>query len=101
MLKNQTMRTLGLIGATSWYSTIVYYRLINEMAGKRTSAHSLNVELMREHDVEKIKTSYLQIARKLEVAGAEAILICANTPHLVYDYVKDKYLFPFYILQMP
>jgi len=102
LYKEQYMRTLGLIGGTSWHSTIVYYRLINEMAGKRTGTHanppliiySLNVELMREYDVEKIKTSYLEIARKLKVAGAEAILICANTPHLVYDYVKDKISIP-------
>lgn len=96
------MRTIGLIGGTSWHSTIVYYRLINEMAGKRTGTqanppliiYSLNVELMREHDVEKIKITYLHIARKLEIAGAKAIVICANTPHLVYDYVKDKISIP-------
>jgi aspartate racemase len=96
------MRTLGLIGGTSWHSTIVYYRLINEMAGKRTGTHSnpplilysLNVELMREHDVDKIKTTYLHIARKLEIAGARAIVICANTPHLVYEYVHNKISIP-------
>lgn len=96
------MRTLGLIGGTSWHSTIVYYRLINEMAGKRTGTHanpplilySLNVELMREHDIDKIKTTYLHIARKLEIAGARAIVICANTPHLVYEYVHDKISIP-------
>lgn len=97
-----TMRTLGLIGGTSWHSTIVYYRLINEMAGKRTGTHSnpplilysLNVELMREYNVDKIKTTYLHIARKLEIAGARAIVICANTPHLVYDYIQDKISIP-------
>lgn len=96
------MRTLGLIGGTSWHSTVVYYRLINELAAKRTGTqsnpplilYSLNVELMREHDVDKIKTTYLHIARKLEIAGATAIVICANTPHLVYDYVKDKISIP-------
>lgn len=96
------MRTLGLIGGTSWHSTIVYYRLINELAAKKTGSHanpplilySLNVELMREHDVEKIKTAYLHIARKLEIAGAKAIVICANTPHLVYNYVQDKISIP-------
>ena len=96
------MRTLGLIGGTSWHSTIVYYRLINEMTEKTIGApsnpplllYSLNVELMREHDVDKIKTTYLDIARKLERAGACAIVICANTPHLVYDYVHHKISIP-------
>ena len=96
------MRTLGLIGGTSWHSTVVYYRLINELAGNKTGTHSnpplllysLNVELMREHDVDKINRTYLDIARKLEIAGARAIVICANTPHLVYDYVHDKISIP-------
>lgn len=96
------MRTLGLIGGTSWHSTIVYYRLINELAAKRTGTHanppliiySLNVELMRTHDVEKIKTTYLHISRKLEIAGAKAIVICANTPHLVYEHVQSRISIP-------
>lgn len=96
------MRTLGLIGGTSWHSTIVYYRLINELAAKITGTHanpplilySLNVELMRSQDVNKIKTAYLHIARKLEIAGAMAIVICANTPHLVYDHVQDRISIP-------
>ena len=28
------MNTIGLIGGTSWHSTIVYYRLINEMVSE-------------------------------------------------------------------
>lgn len=96
------MRTLGLIGGTSWHSTIVYYRLINELAAKRTGSHanpplilySLNAELMRANEVEKIKTTYLHIARKLEITGAAAIVICANTPHLVYDFVQEKISIP-------
>lgn len=96
------MHTLGLIGGTSWHSTIVYYRLINELAGKRIGnqanppliLYSLNVELMRANDVEKIKLAYLHIARKLAIAGADAIVICANTPHFVYDYVQEKISIP-------
>ena len=28
--KKSKMRTLGMIGGTSWHSTMVYYKLINE-----------------------------------------------------------------------
>ena len=50
------MKTLGLIGGTSWHSTIEYYKLINELAGKKNGTqgnppliiHSINIELMRE-----------------------------------------------------
>ncbi|MEG9328021.1 aspartate racemase [Salinimicrobium catena] len=96
------MQTIGLIGGTSWHSTIVYYRLINELAGKKIGTqanppliiYSLNIELMREQDKQKINRAYLHIARKLEVAGAKALVICANTPHMVYDFVQPKISIP-------
>ncbi|MGB7842193.1 MAG: amino acid racemase [Salinimicrobium sp.] len=96
------MRTLGLIGGTSWHSTIVYYRLINEVVGKKIGPqsnppliiYSLNIELMREQNWDKINEAYLDIAKKLQTAGAEAILICANTPHKVYEYVQPQISIP-------
>ncbi|MGB7786326.1 MAG: amino acid racemase, partial [Salinimicrobium sp.] len=83
---------------TSWHSTIVYYRLINELVAKKMGAqgnpdliiYSLNIELMREQNWEKINRAYLKIARKLETAGAKAIMICANTPHKVFDFVQPR-----------
>lgn len=92
------MKTLGMIGGTSWHSTIVYYRLINDLVGKRIGSqgnpplllYSLNIELMREQNWDKINSTYLEVAQKLERAGAEALLICANTPHVVYSYVQPK-----------
>ncbi len=92
------MRTLGMIGGTSWHSTIVYYRLINEMAGKKIGTrgnppliiHSINIELMREQNREKINAKYLDVAGKLYQAGAEAIIICANTPHMTYEFVQPQ-----------
>lgn len=92
------MKLLGMIGGTSWHSTVAYYRQINEKVGAiiGTQAnpplllYSLNIELMRSQDWEKINTTYLEIALKLQNAGAEAILICANTPHKVYDFVQPQ-----------
>ena len=92
------MNLLGMIGGTSWHSTIEYYRLLNELVGEKIGKqqnpplllYSLNVKLMRKNDPEEIKNSYLEIAQKLENAGAGAIIICANTPHLVYDFVQPK-----------
>ncbi|WP_037315098.1 aspartate/glutamate racemase family protein [Salegentibacter sp. Hel_I_6] len=96
------MNLLGMIGGTSWHSTIEYYRLLNELVGDKIGTqqnpplllYSLNVKLMRENDPEKIKNSYLEIATKLEKAGAKAIIICANTPHLVFDFVQPKINIP-------
>lgn len=92
------MKTLGLIGGTSWHSTIAYYRLINQLVGDKIGTqanpplilHSINIELMREQDVNKINAKYLEVSQKLEKAGAEAIVICANTPHMAYNYVQPK-----------
>lgn len=96
------MKTLGLIGGTSWHSTIVYYRLINELVGEKIGTqgnppmiiHSINIEVMREQNVDRIHATYLDVAQKLQTAGAEAIVICANTPHMAYDFVQPKINIP-------
>lgn len=97
------MRTLGMIGGTSWHSTIEYYRYINSMVEERVGQHhtpplllySLNVQLMVRGDWEEIQQSYLSICQNLEQAGAEAILICANTPHKVIPFVAPQIGIPF------
>ena len=96
------MKTMGMIGGTSWHSTIEYYKLINQMASKIIGdwanppliIHSINIELMREQNKKKINTKYLDTATKLQTAGAEAIVICANTPHMVYDFVQPQINIP-------
>lgn len=96
------MKTLGMIGGTSWHSTIEYYKLINIGVGKRIGSqgnppliiHSINIELMREQNKEKINAKYLDVSTKLQEAGAEAIIICANTPHMAYSYVQPKIKIP-------
>jgi aspartate racemase len=96
------MKTLGLIGGTSWHSTIEYYRLINELVGEKIGTqgnppliiHSINIQLMREQNKDKIRAKYLDVSQKLEQAGAEAIIICANTPHMIYDFVQPQINIP-------
>lgn len=96
------MKLLGMIGGTSWHSTVEYYRMINELAGEKFGGsqnpplllYSLNIQLMREQNVKKIQAAYLEISRKLETAGAEAIIICANTPHMIYEYVQPQINIP-------
>lgn len=96
------MKTLGMIGGTSWHSTIEYYKLINEGVGSKIGTqgnpqliiYSINIELMREQDKDKINAKYLDVSRKLQKAGAEAIIICANTPHMAYPYVQPKIEIP-------
>jgi aspartate racemase len=99
--KERKLKTLGLIGGTTWLSTIDYYRIINqqvnERLGRLNSAkiylYSLNFEEFRPPaDPDKwvgIADRLTHIALRLENAGAECLIICANTPHLVADEVQQ------------
>jgi len=97
------MKTLGLIGGTSWHATQEYYRLINEgfckangsLESPKLILFSINIAVMRANDKEKIIETYAEVSKKLEQAGAEAIVICANTPHLVCDTVQEEVEIPF------
>jgi aspartate racemase len=100
------MKTLGLIGGTSWHSTIDYYRIINELVGKRLGGlnsaklflYSVNFEEFRPpDDVSKwgsVIELLIDVSQKLERAGAEGLVLCANTPHLVADLVQEKINIP-------
>ncbi len=89
------MKTLGLIGGTSWVSTIDYYRLINRMVNDRLGGvnaaslllYSVNfsefLPPLDEAGWRDFASRFIAIARKLESAGAEGLLLCANTPHKV------------------
>lgn len=88
------MRTLGLIGGISAESTSVYYRLLNEGVRARLGGlHSCPLilwsvdfapvaELQATEDWDATGKMLAEAARRLEAAGAEAMLICANTMHI-------------------
>lgn len=100
------MKTLGLIGGLSWHSTAVYYRLINqqisEALGGSNSAkillYSVNFDdfkiLMDAGNWGQIETLLTEIAQRLENAGADCIVICTNTSHLVADGVRKNLNIP-------
>ena len=41
------MKTIGLIGGTSWYSTVDYYRVINETVNKQLGSN-IHFELIED-----------------------------------------------------
>lgn len=87
------MKTLGLIGGTSWESSAEYYRLINrgvrDALGPTHSAQmvlwSFNFAefeaLQRAGDWATQTARMIDAARRLEQAGAEVLVICSNTLH--------------------
>ncbi len=91
------MRTLGLIGGMTWHSTVDYYKLINQgVHDKLGGTHSAKIVLCSvdfspvEHMQNRGEWGALGqlmagAARNLEGAGAEAVVICANTMHQLAD----------------
>ena len=87
------MKTLGLIGGMSWESTAEYYRLINQgvrdATGPMTSARLLMwsfnfaeiAALQKAGDWGALAAQMVDAARRLEAAGADALMICTNTMH--------------------
>lgn len=87
------MKTIGLVGGTGWVSTIEYYRIINEEINKRLGGmdfakcilFSLNYgeidSLNKKNDSAGIYLLLSNAADKLIIAGADCILLCANTLH--------------------
>ncbi len=89
------MRTLGLVGGTSWESTAVYYALLNRGVADRLGPlhqprlllHSVDfaevAALQREGRWDVLSEQYADATRRLVASGAEVLGICANTMHLV------------------
>src|SRR5262249_42888741 len=88
---NMSTRPLGLIGGVTWMSTLDYYRVINEEVARRLGGvHSARLFLasLDFHDVRaawddeaRLLALYADAARKLEQAGAQALVLCTNTGH--------------------
>jgi amino-acid racemase len=99
------MKTIGLIGGTIWISTIEYYRIINETIkdklGKTHSAHCILYSIDFEETIQQqledwnaISQSFIEIAKKLEQAGCDFIVICANTIHKIADNIQKNIHIP-------
>jgi aspartate racemase len=100
------MRLLGLIGGMSWESTTAYYQLLNRMARDRFGGqHSARLLLwsvdfgpmaakQAAGDWSALERELIDAAKRLEGAGAEALLICANTMHRMADQVAAAVSIP-------
>lgn len=91
------MKLLGFIGGMNWQSTVEYYRTINKLTNdKLGNNHSARIiiysvdfeevlKLEMLNDWDSIKNKMTEIANNLEKAGAEALIICSNTMHLITE----------------
>lgn len=87
------MKTIGLIGGMSWESTAVYYDLVNRFVKERLGGfHSaacvlysfdfFEIErLQRTDGWDELDRLMVGAASRLKNAGADFLVICANTMH--------------------
>ncbi|MDI6453195.1 aspartate/glutamate racemase family protein [Peloplasma aerotolerans] len=96
------MKTIGLLGGMSWESTLEYYRLINlevkrQLGGSHSAKilmysfdyHELEI-LLEQNKWDEITQQLVNHGKKLKESGAEILLICANTMHIVADEVEKQ-----------
>lgn len=89
------MKKIGMLGGMSWESSAEYYRIMNELVKETLGAtHSANcllysfdfdeIEKLQHGDEwEKLTQVMVKEALNLKKAGAECIVICTNTMHLM------------------
>ena len=95
------MKRIGLLGGTSWPSTIEYYKLLNEKADSHLGGgHSANITLwsidyfkikqLFSNGWEEINTIMEDEILALNRTNPDCILICNNTLHQSYDLIKER-----------
>lgn len=100
------MKTIGLLGGMSWQSTQTYYQHINEQVAQRQGGlHSARIAMvsvdfapvakMQAQDKwTEVGALLATAAGQIEAAGADCLLICTNTMHLVARQVQNAINIP-------
>jgi len=95
------MKTLGLIGGTSWVSTQQYYLRLNQMVGERMPGHNALIAMWStdfgnfpDNPLEWRYQHHLKAAQGLAGMGADAIMICSNTLHMFVDRLEQDQPLP-------
>ena len=99
------MKILGLIGGTGPESTIDYYRLLTAQFRERADGasphviiNSINlkqmIEWMNGGELGKVADTLVAEFERLEKAGADFAALTANTPHIVFDELRQRIALP-------
>jgi aspartate racemase len=100
------LKTIGLIGGMSWESSLEYYRIINETVKEHLGGLHSAKNIMYSFDFseiqvlqnqgkwEEIADLMVEAAQKLESFGAELIIICSNTIHLIAESISTNISIP-------
>ncbi len=100
------MKKIGLIGGLTWVSTIEYYRLLNQLVNEKLGGseaaeviiYSVNFGEIKKfteaNDWENISKIICAAAKELEKAGADCVLLGANTMHKIAPEVQAAVSIP-------
>jgi aspartate racemase len=94
------MKTIGIIGGLTWLSTVEYYKYINQITNEKLGGVSSAKILLYSVNFEEIKSLTMaddwdgitaivsNVAAMLEKAGADCLLLGANTMHKIAEQVQ-------------
>ena len=101
------MKTIGFIGGMSWESSAVYYELANskvrELLGGFHSCKNIMIsvdfdeiqKLQHQDRWAELDVIMADAAKRLELAGADIVVLCTNTMHLCEKAIKGSISIPF------
>jgi aspartate racemase len=96
------MKIVGLIGGTSWVSTVDYYRFINQGINEKLGGinyanciiYSFNyADISRNNESGNWAATldlFIDVAENLKKSGVTAIVICANTLHKIAEDLEQR-----------
>jgi aspartate racemase len=100
------VKTIGLLGGMSWESTVPYYQILNREIGRRLGGlHSARILLLsvdfhhievlqHEGEWDRLGELLADDARALQEAGADFLVLCTNTMHLVAPAIESRISIP-------
>ncbi|MES2372266.1 MAG: aspartate/glutamate racemase family protein [Bacteroidota bacterium] len=100
------MKTIGIVGGISWLSTIEYYKFVNQIVNDRLGGvnaaqviiYSVNFaeikKLTEANDWDGLTVMISEAAKQLEKAGADCLLVGANTMHKIAERIQATVSIP-------
>lgn len=103
------MKTIGVVGGIAWPSSIVYYRIINELTARRLGGDGLHCArlVLAQTDFEEIERNQREgrwdvvgdllaaEGNRLKAAGADFFLLACNTVHTADERIERAVDLPF------
>lgn len=101
------MKTIGVLGGMSWESSLEWYRMANQQVREQLGGfHSAPIlldsldfaeieALQAAGDWEGAGRILAEHAKQLELAGAEVVVLCTNTMHIVAEQIEQAISVPF------